>query len=109
MKISSNRQILFFKNDRVLRLEGRENRTIIHFVDGRQQEIDVALARVDAQMKDPGFLRIHNRHIVNVNYIARIAGGTDDFVEMSNAEVLPIDTGQKEIITEFLSNHLNNL
>ena len=93
----------------MLRLEAHENRTVIHFVDGRQQEIDVNLAWVDTQMKDPGFLRIHDRHIVNVNYIVRIAVGTEDFVELSNAEVLPINAEQKEIITELLSNHFNNL
>jgi len=108
MKISSNKQILFFKNDKVLRLEALDEQTIIHFVDGEQKKIDEPLRSIEAQLKDPGFIRIHDRHIVNVNYIARIAAGTDDFVEMSNAEVLPIETGQKQIIMELLANHLNN-
>ena len=92
----------------MLRLEGRENRTIIHFVDGKQQEIDIFLAQIDAQMKDPGFLRIHDRHIVNVNHIVRIACGAKDLIELSNAEMLPIHAEQKKIITELLSDHLNN-
>ncbi len=108
MKISSNRQILFFKNDNVLRLEADGNQTIIYFIDGNRQKIDEPIKSIEAQLKDPGFIRIHDRHIVNVNHIARIAAGNDDFVEMSNAEVLPIETGQKQIIVELLANHLNN-
>jgi len=108
MKITTNNQILFFKNDDVLRLGAGDGHTIIHFVDGKQMEIDEPIRSIETQLKDPGFIRIHDRHIVNVNYISRIPAGADDFVELSNAEVLPMDGRQKEIILELLANHLNN-
>ncbi len=108
MKILSGKQILFFKNDNVLRLEANNDHTIIHFVDGKQTEISESLGSIEPQLKDAELIRIHDRHIVNVNYISRIAGGKDELLELSNAEVLPINSKQKEIIIELLSEHLKN-
>ncbi len=108
MKIVSKDKIRFFKNHEILRFESVNDKTLICFINGRSLEIDNPLDNIEAQLKKSGFIRIHDSHIVNVNYIARIAAGTDDFVEMSNAEVLPIETGQKQIIVELLANHFNN-
>ncbi len=108
MKIISKDQIRFFKNHEILRLESVGENTIIYFLDGNSLEIDNPLDNIEAEMKNTEFIRIHDKHIVNVNHIARIAAGNDDFVELSNAEVLPIETGQKQLIMELLTNHLNN-
>ncbi len=107
MKILSDKQILFIKNDNVLRLEAVSGQTVIHFVDNKQTTIDESFESIVAQLKDPGFIRIHHRHMVNVNYIAKIAGGTADFVELSNAEVLPIEVKQKELLIELITEHLH--
>ena len=90
----------------MLRLEAVSGQTVVHFVDKKQTTIDESFENIVAQLKDPGFIRIHNRHIVNVNYIAKIAGGTTDFVELSNAEVLPIEGKQKELLIELIAEHL---
>ena len=106
MKILSDWQILFFKNDNVLRLEAIPGKTVIHFVEKKQTTIDESFENIEAQLQDQGFIRIHNRHIVNVNCIEKIAGGNADFVELSNAEVLPIKGKQKELIIELITGHL---
>lgn len=108
MKITSESQILFFKNNEIIRFESVAYNTIIHFINGTSSEIHEPIDSIEKQLTDVDFIRIHDKHIVNVNYIARIAGGREDFVELSNAEILPIDNEQKEIILELLTNHLNN-
>ncbi len=106
MKITSENQILFFKNNEIIRFESVANNTIINFINRTSFEIHEPIDSIEKQLTDVDFIRIHDKHIVNVNYIARIAGGRDDFVELSNAEVLPIKKKQKEIIVELISTQL---
>jgi len=108
MKITSENQILFFKNNEIIRFESIDRSTIIHFINGTSSEIHEPINSIEKQLIDVDFIRIHDEHIINVNYIAKIAGGTTCFVELSNANILPINSAQKEIILEILSNHLNN-
>ena len=107
MKIGSKNRLLFFKNETVLRFEAVGFHTIIHFIDGKRQKVDESIDNIEMQLKDSDFIRIHSLHIVNVNYITQIYYGPDDFVEMNNHKVLPINKKQKKILVEPLSNHLN--
>ncbi len=107
MKIGSNNQLLFFKNETVLRFKAMGGRTMIFFTDGRSQEVDESIDNIEKQLKDSDFIRIHSLHIVNVNFITQIFNGPDDFVELNDHKVLPINKKQKKILVELLSNHLN--
>ena len=107
MKIGSNNQLLFFKNENVLRFKALGGHTIIFFTDGKKQEVDESIDNIEMQLKDSGFIRIHSLHIVNVNCITQIYNGPDDFVELNDHKVLPINKKQKIILVELLSNHLN--
>ena len=107
MKIGSKNQLLFFKNETVLRFEAVGFHTIIHSIDGKRQKVDESIDNIEMQLKDSDFIRIHSLHIVNVNYITQIYYGPDDFVELNNHKTLPINEIQKTNLIEFLSNHLN--
>ena len=106
MRISSGEQIFFFRNDSILRFEEAAGQSLIHFVDGKNLKISESIQSLENQLTDSGFIRIHERHIVNVNCITRISNSKEDFVELSNGEVLPINGKQKEIILELITTHL---
>ncbi len=105
MKISSGNQILFFRNDSILSFEAVAGQSLVHFIDGKNLKLDESIESIEKQLTDSGFIRISDRHIVNVNCITRISNSKDDFVELSNAEVLPINGKQKELIMELITEH----
>lgn len=97
---------MFFKNKQILRFASVTGGTTIYFLDGSHIKIDESFESIELQLKDSDFIRIHDKHIVNVNHISKISNGTDDFIELSNSEVLPISRKQKQIIIELISTNL---
>jgi len=109
MKIVSDNRIIFFRNKEVLRIENISGATTLFFTDGKQLNIDESIALLDDHLRGADFVRIHDNHIVNVNYISKISNGPDNSVELTTSDVLPIDSRQKEIIIELLSAHLKKI
>lgn len=52
----------------IILLEGNVNYTIVHFEQKNPLLIAITLKKVESLLKDYGFLRIHKRYIINMNY-----------------------------------------
>jgi DNA-binding LytR/AlgR family response regulator len=106
MKISTEGQILFFKDKEVIRFEAKGNDTIIHFYDGSSSEIDEPIDSIAKQFKNQGFIRIHKNHLVNVIHITGIPDKKPGFIEINRTLFLPIFHEQRKIIIQLISAHL---
>lgn len=108
MKISTKEQILFFKDNEIIRFEAKDRHTIIFLVDGNTEEINEPITSISRQLRNYGFIRINDNHLINVNFITGIPNKTSDFIEVNNSHLLPISKEQKEIIIQLVSSHLKN-
>lgn len=106
MKIISNDQILFFKNSAIIRFESVGDNTIIYFLNGKLLEIDESIDSIEVQLKDSGFIRIHDKHIVNVNYITNIPYNSTDLIKLENGVLIPVSKKIKDQIIEILKSHI---
>jgi two-component system, LytTR family, response regulator len=55
--------------DRIVRLEGQGNYTIVHLSDGSNLLVALTLKRLIARLPAPAFVRLHRKHIINRQYV----------------------------------------
>ncbi len=105
MKITSENQILFFKNNEIIRFESVDRSTIIHFTNGTSSEIHEPINSIEKQLTDVDFIRIHDEHIINVNYLTQIPDNLSDSIELENGVLLPVSKKMKNLIINILNSH----
>lgn len=105
MKITSENQILFFKNNEIIHFESVTNNTIIHFINGTSSEIHESIDSIEKQLTDVDFIRIHDEHIINVNYLTKIPDNLSDSVELENGVLLPVNKQTINRIINILNSH----
>lgn len=106
MKIIANNQILFFKNNDVIRLESDQDRTTFHFQDGSSEVVDSELNTINDQIKDSDFIRVHKDHVVNTNFISKIPENNSNQIELTNGAHIPVTASTKTQIIKLLEKYL---
>ena len=64
--------------DNIVRCESNVNYTMFHFNEGKKLLVTKTLKEFDEMLRDYGFIRVHQSHLVNVQYIkefVKIDGG----------------------------------
>ncbi len=56
--------------DQIIRCESDRNYTAFHLVDQEQILISRSMREYDEMLEGYGFLRVHNSHLINLNYIS---------------------------------------
>lgn len=108
LKISTGNQVFFFRENQIVRFEAKGNNTIIFLSDGDSSALNQSIDSIAGQLKNYGFIRVHENHLVNVTHITGIPGQTPDLIEVNNSQLLPISKEQKEIIIQLILSHFKN-
>lgn len=56
--------------DRIIRCESARNYTAFHLVDQEEILISRSMREYDEMLEDYGFFRVHNSHLINLNFIS---------------------------------------
>jgi len=102
IKIHTKSRIWFFKGHEIIRIEGREKDTVIYLSDKHTRVLNESIDEIENQLKDFSFIRIHRNHIVNINYLSKIAG---EKTELTTGDVLPIEPQLKQYIAESIEKY----
>lgn len=83
--------------DDIVRCEASGNYTIISFADHTRIIASQALGEYEAELKNYGFVRIHHKHLININKVleynkGKVGGG---FVTLTGREVLEVSARRK--------------
>ncbi|HEX4888134.1 MAG TPA: LytTR family DNA-binding domain-containing protein [Luteibaculaceae bacterium] len=81
---------------RITRLEADKNYTFIHFVDGQKMLISKTLKNFEGALKDYGFVRIHQSHMVNLRFVTRYNKGRGGYVTMHDNSVLDVSRSHRD-------------
>jgi two-component system, LytTR family, response regulator len=83
--------------DDIVRCEASGNYTIISFADQTKIVASQTLGEYEAELKSYGFVRIHHKHLININKVLEYnkgkAGG--GFVTLTGREVLEVSARRK--------------
>jgi two-component system LytT family response regulator len=98
---SSNSEIIPISE--IIRCQSDNNYTLIYLSNGSKHTLSKSLAYYQRYLPSNVFCRIHQSHLININYVKGVNYSKPCSVELHNKEILPISTRQKK---NFLD-HLN--
>ena len=87
---------MFITLQDIIRIEASGNYTSIHSVDGQKHVSSRTIKQYDEMLPARQFFRIHNSHIVNLNFIKKYHKGRGGYVEMSDGALLEVATRRKD-------------
>jgi two-component system LytT family response regulator len=83
----------------IVRVESSSNYSKIYFMDGRSLLVTKLLKDFEEMLTAYHFYRVHNSHLVNLNYIKKYVRGEGGQLIMQNGDIIDVARRKKE---EFL-------
>ena len=91
--------LLFFDISHILHLEAQSNYTMLYFDDQSKLLASRTLKDFEDILPADTFFRIHNSHMINLNFIKKYIRGDGGQVEMTNGDSILVSRRKKD---EFL-------
>lgn len=85
--------------DNIIRCESDRNYTFIFLTDGRKILVSRTIKEYDEMLRDNNFFRIHQSHLINLDYLKNYTRGRGGYVELTDGTVLDVSARRK---SEFL-------
>jgi len=87
----------------ILRCESSANYTIFHFIDKRQLLVTKTLKEFDKLLSGQGFMRVHQSHLVNSEYIKEFVKTDGGYLIMSDSDSVPVSSRKRTEVMQMLS------
>jgi two-component system LytT family response regulator len=84
----------------IVRCESSNNYTTIFLLSGEKLLVSKPIFEFDELLKDYGFLRCHQSHLVNKKFIKSWVKEDGDFLLLEDASLVPVSRKKKEYIKE---------
>ncbi|MEZ5198456.1 MAG: LytTR family transcriptional regulator DNA-binding domain-containing protein [Bacteroidales bacterium] len=106
VKIQSKDHVRFYKLNDIIHFEAAENFTFIYQSDGTKNIVNETIDSIEIQLQDFPFFRTHPNHIVNLHHIVRVSDQSENRIELSTGDNVPVTASKKEIIIDFLNKYI---
>lgn len=84
----------------IIRCESDRNYTFIFLKDGRRILVSRTIKEYDEMLAEFNFFRIHQSHLINLNFLKNYTRGRGGYVELTDGTVLDVSARRK---SEFLA------
>lgn len=88
--------LLFFQPNEILRFESFGNYTYVHLKNKQKHLVSKTLKEFDETLKDASFFRIHQSHLVNLDFVKFYERGKGGYVELEDGSQIEVSTRKKE-------------
>tara|TARA_X000000368_G_scaffold136223_1_gene106940 strand:+ start:28 stop:765 length:738 start_codon:yes stop_codon:yes gene_type:complete len=107
---SENKRLALHSQDKIdiveigtiVRCESNVNYTTFYFEDGKQILVTKTLKEFDKMLTDFGFYRVHQSHLINLNYLKEYIKSDGGYLLMKNGNSVPISTRKKASVLKLL-------
>lgn len=90
--------IRFINIDQIIRLESERNYTTIGIINEKPLLVTKALKEFETALELHDFMRVHNSHIVNLQYVKEYQRGLQGMLLMEDDYQVPISRASKEMV-----------
>jgi two-component system LytT family response regulator len=97
------KEIRFVKTQQIIRCESSNNYTTFYLNTGEKLIVSKPIYEYEELLKDYGFIRCHQSHLVNKKFIKSLVKEDGGFLLLEDKTQLPISKQKKEFIKESLS------
>ncbi|PSK90385.1 LytR/AlgR family response regulator transcription factor [Taibaiella chishuiensis] len=103
VRVPSANGFLLIEADELIRCEAAGNYTRLYFANSKSTLSTRKLGDYEADLKNRGFLRVHNKHLINSRYVVaftkgKISGG---YLTLSNNEMIEVSSRRKGDIMDW--------
>lgn len=102
--VSTDKGVEVIDKQKIVRLEGDRNYTIIHSLGNKPLLTAKTLKEYEDQLQDNGFFRVYQSHLVNLDYVVRYLRGRGGKLELSDGTILPVSREKKQALLKELAN-----
>ncbi|GAL61773.1 MULTISPECIES: LytR/AlgR family response regulator transcription factor [Algibacter] len=95
-------KIIIVSLDDIIRCESDSNNTIFHLQDKRKVFVTKTLKYFADMLKSYSFIRIHQSHLVNLDYVSEYIKSDGGYLMLKNGENVPVSVRKKTEIIEIL-------
>jgi len=104
ISLHSQDKISVVSIDKIIRCESDGNNTLFHLADREKLFVTKTLKSFDGLLKDHPFKRVHQSHLINLNYIQDYVRKEGGYLKMTNGDHVPVAVRKKAEVIELLDN-----
>lgn len=93
----------------IVRCEADNNYTIVYFANKQKMLVSKPLQKFDLLLNGMDFIRVHSKHLINLQYFAVIKNGVKPTLILTDNTELPISRSQKNNILDNIKNFAKSI
>jgi two-component system LytT family response regulator len=86
----------------IVRLESNVNYTMFYFSDQTRLLVTKTLKEFDGMLSEHGFIRVHQSHLINVEYLKEYVKTDGGYLVMTDKSEVPVSTRKKNVVMEMI-------
>ena len=102
LALHSQDKIQIVEIQSILRCESSANYTIFYFKDGSQVVVTKTLKEFDDLLKEQGFFRVHQSHLVNTRQITEYVKTDGGHLKMEDGSLIPVSVRKRPEVMKML-------
>jgi len=111
LKENTNKKIILKTNNdlhivsisSIVRCEAESSYTHFFLYNGTEITVSKNLKKFEQDLKPYHFVRVHNSHIINVDYITKFSNNNGGVIELINGTTIPVSKRKKEELIKIIS------
>ena len=103
--LSNNQGMIFTQASEIIRVEADSNYSTFYLTDNERYMISRTLGFYEDILNAYSFYRVHQKHLVNLNYVRKFIKGEVDLVEMCDGSKVEISRRKKTRFLELMKVH----
>jgi len=92
----------------ILHCESYKNYTTIYLSDAKHT-ISKTLKEVEVKLPKENFYRVHNSHLINIDYVQKVLKSDGGNVLLSNSALIPISKGKKKEFFDWFQERVSGI
>jgi two-component system LytT family response regulator len=103
LALASTKEIQFVNTGDIIRCESANAYTTFYLADGKSIMVSKPIFEYDELLADYGFIRCHQSHLVNTNFIKSWIKEDSGYLLLSDGSRIPVSRGKKEFVLKTLT------
>lgn len=103
ISVYDGEEYLLLKKEEIIRFEADGSYTKVITSNSKNILSSKRLGEYEKKVDSKEFVRCHNSHLVNIDYINKVSKGKGGFLSLKNDEIIPISSSKKDEINRLLN------
>lgn len=96
--------VMVVETKRIIRCESQNNYTLFFFSDYSKVLVSKTLKEFDDMLSSSGFLRTHQSHLVNLNFVKSYKRYPESHIYLTDGTQIPVAIRKRELVENILKN-----